>query len=71
MPKGDEELSISEKADGSLVLADLASQHAIQACLERTGVPVLSEEAAAQPFKSERPGRGIGWSTRWMAPSPF
>ena len=31
LPKGDEELRISEKADGSLVSsADLASQHAIQ-----------------------------------------
>ena len=62
LPKGDEELSISEKADGSLVSsADLASQHAIQACLERTGVPVLSEEAAAPPFQERR-----AWSRYWL-----
>ncbi|MGB2228179.1 MAG: hypothetical protein ACPHZB_01515, partial [Flavobacteriales bacterium] len=52
LPKGDEELSISEKADGSLVSsADLASQRAIQDCLQGTDVPVLSEEAAAPPFE--------------------
>ena len=54
LPKGDEELSISEKEDGSLVSsADLASQHAIQACLQGTDVPVLSEEAAAPPYEEQ------------------
>ena len=62
LPKGDEELSISEKADGSLVSsADLASQRAIQDCLQDTDVPVLSEEAAAPSFETRR-----AWSRFWL-----
>jgi 3'(2'), 5'-bisphosphate nucleotidase len=62
LPKGDEELSISKKADGSLVSsADLASQRAIQACLQPTGAPILSEEAAAPPFEARR-----NWSRYWL-----
>jgi 3'(2'), 5'-bisphosphate nucleotidase len=62
LPKGDEELCISKKADGSLVSsADLASQQAIQACLQGTGAPILSEEAAAPPFEARR-----HWSRYWL-----
>ena len=62
LPQSDQDLGISEKADGSLVSnADLASQTAIQNVLAPLGTPMLSEEAAAPEYQDRK-----HWTRYWL-----
>ncbi|XOV92296.1 MAG: 3'(2'),5'-bisphosphate nucleotidase CysQ [Bacteroidota bacterium] len=56
------DFSIESKADDSpLTLADKASHHAIVSELEKTDIPILSEEGKAIPFKERK-----NWEYFWM-----
>jgi 3'(2'), 5'-bisphosphate nucleotidase len=62
LPKSDNDLHISEKADGSLVSdADMASQNVIQEHLTTAGLPILSEEAAAPDYEDRK-----DWPRFWL-----
>ena len=62
LPKSDQDLDISKKADGSLVSnADLASQRVIQDVLGPLNIPILSEEAAAPHYSTRK-----DWTRFWL-----
>ena len=57
-----QDFGIERKADNSpLTLADKAAHRKIMQYLEPTGIPVLSEEGAHQPFEQR-----AGWERFWL-----
>ena len=52
--------------DSPLTKADRAAHELIVSYLEKTGIPILSEEGKAIPTKSGTPGTISGWLIPWM-----
>ena len=56
------DFSVEAKADDSpLTLADRAAHHTIVSCLEKTSIPILSEEGKEIPFEQR-----ANWEYFWM-----
>jgi len=63
------DFQIQQKDDNSpLTVADLRAHHTIKKRLEKTGIPLLSEEGAEIPYGERKLWIVSGWLTRSTAP---